>query len=102
MLCRCYSSTVTEKWVEDSMDRAEIQGNKSGSVYKKLETGVKGLLQQDNDLKHHTKATVEWFNIKNINVLNGPEKAQTLIRLRISGTKNGEIYQDPDLVTSAK
>ena len=43
-----------------------------------LKLGRRFTFQQDNDLKHEAKATLEWLNKKNINVLEWPSQSPNL------------------------
>ena len=74
MLGGCFSPAGTGKLVR-------IEGTMEGAKYTRildenllesamnLNLGRRFTLQQDNDLKHKAKVTLEWLNKKKINVL---------------------------------
>ena len=83
MLWDCFSSAGSGKVVR-------IEGTMDGAKYRRildenllesdmnLKLGRRFTFQQDNDLKHKAKATLEWLNKKKINVLEWPSQSPDL------------------------
>ena len=83
MLLGCFSAAGTGRL-------ARIEGTINGAKYRKiLEENLlqsakdlrlwrRLMFQQDNDLKHTVKATLEWLQNKNMKVLEWPSESQDL------------------------
>ena len=74
MLWGCFSAAGTEKLVqvEGRMDGAHYRNILEQNLFQSacdLRLGRRFTFQQDNDLKHTAKATLEWFKGKHLNVL---------------------------------
>ena len=74
MLWRCFSLAGTGKLVriEGMMDGAKYREILEGNLFQSsrdLRLGRKFTFQQDKDPKHTAKATLEWFKVKHLNVL---------------------------------
>ena len=78
-----FSSAGTDKLgrIEGTKDSAKyrriLDENLLGSVMN-LKLGRRFTFNQDNDLKHKAKATLEWLNRKKINVLEWPSQSPDL------------------------
>ena len=78
-----FSSAGTGKLVRiegmiDGTKCREILEGKPVSVFQRFDTGRRFTFQQDNDLKHTAKATLEWFKGKHLNVLEWPSQSPDL------------------------
>uniref|UniRef100_A0A8C6WWI4 Tc1-like transposase DDE domain-containing protein n=1 Tax=Neogobius melanostomus TaxID=47308 RepID=A0A8C6WWI4_9GOBI len=83
MLWCCFSSAGTGKIVRivGKMDGAKyrdiLEENLLESA-RELRLGRRFTFQQDNDLKHKAKSTMEWFKNTHINVLEWPSQSPDL------------------------
>ena len=78
-----FSSAGTGKLVriEGMMDGAKYREILEGNLFQSsrdLRLGRRFIFQQDNDLKHTSKATLEWFKGKHLNVLEWPSQSPDL------------------------
>ena len=78
MLWGCFSSAANGMHVriEGTMDGAKCRRILDENLLESamnLKLGRRSTFQQNNDLKHKAKATMEWLNMKKINVLEWPK-----------------------------
>ena len=74
MLWGCFSSAGTGKLVriEGMMDRAKYRDILEGILFQSsrdLRLGRRFTVQQDNDPNNAAKATLKWFKVKHLNIL---------------------------------
>ena len=83
MLWGCFSLAGTGKLVriEGMMDGAKYREIREWNLFQSsrdLRLGRRFTFQQDNDIKHTAKATLEWFKEKHLNVLEWPSQSPDL------------------------